>query len=348
MASLGPWAPSDPAWLRVVWVAALVLGSLGVWALFLLCSLRGRSPPSLRAGRCPPPPQRPDRAAGPSERSPTRTLAPGLGAGAGAAGGGPSRLRFSSDSEARWTGAPRLSVRFLRGGCLADRPPAPQIHPVAQRVGESAAKGPEEPRQQPGAWSGSRGAGVRGLEQQRTRDGAPTLQGALRVQLQSGSLPISTPPFLLPLLPQEPCSGGAKPAPALMPVVVRGLQEGLGGAVLSKRLDETPPPPLRCAQGFLALDQPVCSGHRGQAGAGGGPDSATPLQEVMSAQRKEKSRMAEESSSGSSGSPSPGDTLPWNLPRHQRTKRTKAAAGNGTVLDPAERAVIRIAGREGS
>ncbi|KAM6209474.1 plectin isoform 2-T2 [Sarcoramphus papa] len=53
--------------------------------------------------------------------------------------------------------------------------------------------------------------------------------------------------------------------------------------------------------------------------------------------------MAEESSSGSSGSPGPGDTLPWNLAKHQRSKRTKAAAGNGTVLDPAERAVIRIA-----
>ncbi|XP_066482563.1 LOW QUALITY PROTEIN: plectin [Tiliqua scincoides] len=63
----------------------------------------------------------------------------------------------------------------------------------------------------------------------------------------------------------------------------------------------------------------------------------------MSAQQKEKTRMAEESSSGSSGSPSPGDTLPWNLPKHQRTKRTKSASGNGTVLDPAERAVIRIA-----
>lgn len=69
------------------------------------------------------------------------------------------------------------------------------------------------------------------------------------------------------------------------------------------------------------------------------------LQEVMSAQQKGKPKMAEESSSGSSGSPSPGDTLPWNLPKHQRTKRTKSASGNGTVLDPAERAVIRIAGK---
>ncbi|KAL8181404.1 UNVERIFIED_CONTAM: hypothetical protein K2H54_001117 [Gekko kuhli] len=70
-----------------------------------------------------------------------------------------------------------------------------------------------------------------------------------------------------------------------------------------------------------------------------------PAVEVMSAPRREKSRSVEESSSGSSGSPSPGDTLPWNLAKHQRTKRTKSASGNGTVLDPAERAVIRIAGR---
>ncbi|XP_077062643.1 plectin isoform X9 [Siphateles boraxobius] len=38
---------------------------------------------------------------------------------------------------------------------------------------------------------------------------------------------------------------------------------------------------------------------------------------------------------------SPGDTLPWNLPKHQRVKRSKSASGD--VLDPAERAVIRIA-----
>ncbi|XP_032391252.1 plectin a isoform X7 [Etheostoma spectabile] len=40
-------------------------------------------------------------------------------------------------------------------------------------------------------------------------------------------------------------------------------------------------------------------------------------------------------------SPSPGDTLPWNLPKHHRMKRSKSASGD--VLDPAERAVIRIA-----
>jgi len=55
---------------------------------------------------------------------------------------------------------------------------------------------------------------------------------------------------------------------------------------------------------------------------------------------------SEESSSDLSSiscSPSPGDTLPWNLPKHHRIKRSKSASGD--VLDPAERAVIRIAGK---
>lgn len=38
-----------------------------------------------------------------------------------------------------------------------------------------------------------------------------------------------------------------------------------------------------------------------------------------------------------------GDTLPWNLSKHQRIKRSRSTSGE--VLDPAERAVIRIAGR---
>ncbi|KAF4788771.1 hypothetical protein TURU_157806 [Turdus rufiventris] len=70
------------------------------------------------------------------------------------------------------------------------------------------------------------------------------------------------------------------------------------------------------------------------------PDAVPVSQEPGSA------AMAEESSSGSSGSPGAGDTLPWNLGKHQRSQRAKAAAGNGTVLDPAERAVIRIAAEE--
>lgn len=60
--------------------------------------------------------------------------------------------------------------------------------------------------------------------------------------------------------------------------------------------------------------------------------------------------VAEGSSNGSSGSPSPGDTLPWNLGKTQRSRRSGGGSvGNGSVLDPAERAVIRIAGNgEGS
>ncbi|KAI9535216.1 hypothetical protein NQZ68_002770 [Dissostichus eleginoides] len=45
-----------------------------------------------------------------------------------------------------------------------------------------------------------------------------------------------------------------------------------------------------------------------------------------------------------SASPAPGDTLPWNLPRHERSKRK---IQGGSVLDPAERAVLRIAVNSG-
>ncbi|XP_055358250.1 dystonin isoform X26 [Betta splendens] len=41
-----------------------------------------------------------------------------------------------------------------------------------------------------------------------------------------------------------------------------------------------------------------------------------------------------------SASPARGDTLPWNLPRHERSKRK---IQGGSILDPAERAVLRIA-----
>ncbi|XP_067882338.1 LOW QUALITY PROTEIN: plectin-like [Heterodontus francisci] len=43
------------------------------------------------------------------------------------------------------------------------------------------------------------------------------------------------------------------------------------------------------------------------------------------------------------GSPIKGDTLPWNLAKHQRSKQSKVATESGRVLDPAERAIIRIA-----
>lgn len=37
----------------------------------------------------------------------------------------------------------------------------------------------------------------------------------------------------------------------------------------------------------------------------------------------------------------PGDTLPWNLSKHERRKRKS----QDSVLDPAERAVVRVAGK---
>ncbi|XP_077431945.1 plectin isoform X9 [Vanacampus margaritifer] len=59
---------------------------------------------------------------------------------------------------------------------------------------------------------------------------------------------------------------------------------------------------------------------------------------------KEKRRdciLQEESNREGNSVPSPGDTLPWNLSKNQWAKRSKSASGE--VLDPAERAVIRIA-----
>ena len=56
-----------------------------------------------------------------------------------------------------------------------------------------------------------------------------------------------------------------------------------------------------------------------------------------------RDRILLEDSYGLENVPYPGDTLPWNLSKHQRIKRSKSASGE--VLDPAERAVIRIAGR---
>ncbi|XP_053516946.1 plectin isoform X19 [Artibeus jamaicensis] len=64
----------------------------------------------------------------------------------------------------------------------------------------------------------------------------------------------------------------------------------------------------------------------------------------MSGEDHEVRVVAEDGSNGSSSSPSPGDTLPWNLGKTQRSRRSgSGSGGNGGVLDPAERAVIRIA-----
>ncbi|XP_054874026.1 plectin a isoform X34 [Amphiprion ocellaris] len=68
------------------------------------------------------------------------------------------------------------------------------------------------------------------------------------------------------------------------------------------------------------------------------------MEEVKPKRRPLVRAASEESSSDLSlvsCSPSLGDTLPWNLPKHHRIKRSKSASGD--VLDPAERAVIRIA-----
>ncbi|XP_031525720.1 plectin isoform X34 [Papio anubis] len=68
------------------------------------------------------------------------------------------------------------------------------------------------------------------------------------------------------------------------------------------------------------------------------------VREAMSGEDAEVRAVPEDVSNGSSGSPSPGDTLPWNLGKTQRSRRSGGGAGsNGSVLDPAERAVIRIA-----
>lgn len=69
------------------------------------------------------------------------------------------------------------------------------------------------------------------------------------------------------------------------------------------------------------------------------------LKEAMSGEDHQEQPMAEDGSNGGSSSPSPGDTLPWNLGKTQRSRRRGGGSGgNGSVLDPAERAVIRIAG----
>lgn len=60
--------------------------------------------------------------------------------------------------------------------------------------------------------------------------------------------------------------------------------------------------------------------------------------------RFKEHNLPDESDGETARVPYPGDTLPWNLPKHQRIKRSKSASGE--VLDPAERAVIRIAGRK--
>uniref|UniRef100_A0A8D0L0X0 Microtubule-actin cross-linking factor 1 n=1 Tax=Sphenodon punctatus TaxID=8508 RepID=A0A8D0L0X0_SPHPU len=56
--------------------------------------------------------------------------------------------------------------------------------------------------------------------------------------------------------------------------------------------------------------------------------------------RSERSYRSERS--GSLSPCPPGDTLPWNLPLHEQKKRKS----QDSVLDPAERAVVRVAGKK--
>ncbi|XP_034154497.2 plectin a isoform X4 [Pangasianodon hypophthalmus] len=70
-------------------------------------------------------------------------------------------------------------------------------------------------------------------------------------------------------------------------------------------------------------------------------ESAENAMSVTPRPRLRERSASEESRSELCSSAFPGDTLPWNLAKHQRVKRSKSASGD--VLDPAERAVIRIA-----
>ncbi|XP_058251615.1 plectin isoform X2 [Hemibagrus wyckioides] len=60
----------------------------------------------------------------------------------------------------------------------------------------------------------------------------------------------------------------------------------------------------------------------------------------MASGNRERHRMLSLKDEGTSDR-TPGDTLPWNLSKYQKVRRSKSASAE--VLDPAERAVIRIA-----
>uniref|UniRef100_A0AAV2JR41 Dystonin n=1 Tax=Knipowitschia caucasica TaxID=637954 RepID=A0AAV2JR41_KNICA len=67
--------------------------------------------------------------------------------------------------------------------------------------------------------------------------------------------------------------------------------------------------------------------------------SGNPSQRCSMSSSADLSDEDEYSVKSGSASPAPGDTLPWNLPRHERSKRKTLSS----ILDPAERAVLRIA-----
>ncbi|XP_048792397.1 dystonin isoform X25 [Lagopus muta] len=83
------------------------------------------------------------------------------------------------------------------------------------------------------------------------------------------------------------------------------------------------------------------------SGFGGSPDvafaamsSGTASYRCSMSSSADLSEEEDLSQKSGTGSPAPGDTLPWNLPKHERSKRK---IHGGSVLDPAERAVLRIA-----
>ncbi|XP_004940517.3 dystonin isoform X35 [Gallus gallus] len=70
------------------------------------------------------------------------------------------------------------------------------------------------------------------------------------------------------------------------------------------------------------------------------PSSGTASYRCSMSSSADLSEEEDLSQKSGTGSPAPGDTLPWNLPKHERSKRK---IHGGSVLDPAERAVLRIA-----
>ncbi|XP_016522192.1 uncharacterized protein LOC107834810 [Poecilia formosa] len=137
---------------------------------------------------------------------------------------------------------------------------------------------------------------------------------------------------------------GPVPVPFGAPEHLAGRKPQYAGAAASAEEDGGSPSPgpdgLKWGEG-CAAERPLrrFTWSRSPAERSNMDDGAT-----VATRRRPLVRAASEDSDSTSGGccPLPGDTLPWNLQKHQRMKRSKSASGD--VLDPAERAVIRIAG----
>ncbi|KAG6931254.1 microtubule-actin crosslinking factor 1, partial [Chelydra serpentina] len=86
----------------------------------------------------------------------------------------------------------------------------------------------------------------------------------------------------------------------------------------------------RRARGSLSL--------KSSASLSGGAMSSSD-EETLSERSCRSERSYRSERSGSLSPCPPGDTLPWNLPLHEQKKRKS----QDSVLDPAERAVVRVA-----